>query len=448
MFKSLSKRLNDVFDKLKSRGALSEEDVSTALREVRIALLEADVALPVVKTFIENVREKAVGQDVLQSITPGQMVIKIVHDQLVEFLGAENAPFNLNMTPPAVIMMVGLQGSGKTTTTAKIAKRFQEKENKKVLMASLDVYRPAAQHQLDILGQDNGIPTVPIIEGEKPINITQRALKMAREEGFDIVILDTAGRLHIDALLMDELEAVKSLSNPSEIMLVADAMTGQDAVTIAKAFHEKLAVTGIALTRIDGDARGGAALSMKHVTGCPIKITGTGEQIDKIDLFHPERIASRILDMGDVVSLVEKAAETIDEKEAEKLAKRMESGHFDLNDFSKQLGQINKMGGLSSILKMMPGIGKLEGKLNQSGMDESTIKNQLAIISSMTRKEKRYIKLLNASRKLRIAKGAGVDVSHINKLLKQFKDMQKMMKRMKKMGQKGLLRQGLSGLFK
>ena len=328
MFNNLSKRLNDVFDKLKGRGALSEADVTTAMREVRIALLEADVSLPVVKEFIEEVKVKAVGQEVLESVSPGQMVIKIVHDHLVELLGSENEPINLNMSPPAVVMMVGLQGSGKTTSTAKISKRFQEKENKKVLMASLDIYRPAAQHQLEVLGKDNNIATVPIVEGEKPAEITKRALKMGREEGFDVVILDTAGRLHIDEELMAELEEVKSIAKPSEVMLVADAMTGQDAVNIAKSFNEKLSITGIALTRIDGDARGGAALSMKTVTGCPIKMVGTGEQVDKIEPFHPERIAGRILDMGDVVSLVEKAAETIDQDEAEKLAKRHGEGQF------------------------------------------------------------------------------------------------------------------------
>lgn len=447
MFQNLSKRLNDIFDKLKARGALSEADVTAALREVRVALLEADVALPVVKAFVEHVKEKAIGQEVFESVTPGQMVIKIVHDQLVEFLGSENEAINLNVTPPAVIMMVGLQGSGKTTTTAKIAKRFQEKENKKVLMASLDIYRPAAQRQLEVLGQDNAIATVPIIEKQSPSEITKRALKMGREEGFDIILLDTAGRLHIDEDLMEELEVIKKIASPSEILLVADAMTGQDAVTVAKAFHEKLAVTGIALTRIDGDARGGAALSMKYVTGCPIKVTGIGEQIDKIDLFHPERIASRILDMGDVVSLVERAAEAIDQKEAEKLAKRMQAGHFDLNDLANQLKQINKMGGMGSILKMFPGVGKIEDKLEKAGFDETIIKRQLAMIGSMTRKERRYPKLLNASRKIRIASGSGVQVSDINQLLKQFKGMEKMMKRMKKLGQKGLLRQGLAGLF-
>lgn len=447
MFGNLSKRLNQAFEKLRGRGSLTEEDVSVALREVRIALLEADVSLSVVKSFTESVKEKAIGQEILQSVSPGQMVIKIVHDHLVELLGAENEPINLNMAPPAVMMMVGLQGSGKTTTTAKIAKRFQDKDHKKVLMASLDIYRPAAQHQLDVLGKDNNIACVPIVEGQKPADIAKRALKIGREEGYDIIILDTAGRLHIDTDLMSELEEVKALTQPSEIMLVADAMTGQDAVTIAQAFNEKLSITGIALTRIDGDARGGAALSMKSITGCPIKITGTGEQIDKIEPFHPERIASRILDMGDVVSLVEKAAETLDQAEAEKLAKRMQQGHFNLNDMRRQLTQINKMGGFASILKMMPGIGKLEDKISKAGMNESIIKRQIAIIDSMTKKERRYPKLLNASRKIRVSQGSGVEVKDINKLLKQFNDMQKMMKRMNKLGQKGLLRQGLSGLF-
>lgn len=447
MFNSLTKKLNDVFDKLKGRGALTEADVTAALREVRLALLEADVALSVVKDFIASVKEKAVGSEVLESVTPAQMVIKLVHDQLVEVLGSENEPLNLKMSPPAVVMMVGLQGSGKTTSTAKLSKYLQDKENKKVLMASLDIYRPAAQYQLEVLGQANEIATLPIVEGEKPASITQRALKMGREEGFDVIFLDTAGRLHIDEDLMLELEEVKRIASPSEVMLVADAMTGQDAVTIAKSFNEKLSITGITLTRIDGDARGGAALSMKAVAGCPIKFSGTGEQVDKIEPFHPGRIADRILDMGDVVSLVEKAAESMDQEEVDKLTRRMEKGLFNMNDMARQLRQIGKMGGLESIMKMMPGMGKMQDKLDQAGLDEDFIKFQLAIIDSMTKKERRHPKLLNASRKGRIAKGAGVDITEINKLLKQFKSMEKAMKRLKKLGQKGLLRQGLSGLF-
>lgn len=449
MFKGLSQRLGDVFDKLRGRGALSEEDVAAALREVRIALLEADVALPVVKEFIDSVKEKAVGQEVLKSVTPVQMVIKIVHDHLVEFLGHAESDLNLQTNPPTVVMMVGLQGSGKTTTTGKLAKRFKEKERKRVLMASLDIYRPAAQEQLAVLGLQNEIDTLPIIEGQKPVDIARRAHDQARFGGYDILFLDTAGRLHIDAELMDELKAVKDLTKPAEIMLVADSMTGQDAVNIAKAFNDEIGITGITLTRVDGDARGGAALSMKTVTGCPIKFVGTGEQADKLEVFHPSRIASRILDMGDVVSLVEKAAETIDQKESERLAKRMESGQFNLNDMAIQLRQITKMGGMGAIMKMMPGIGKLEDKLSGAmGMEEKMIQRQLAIISSMTSKERRFPKLLNASRKKRIAPGAGVSIADVNRLLKQHEQMEKMLKRVKKLGRKGMLRNGIESLFR
>ena len=451
MFKGLSQRLSEAFEKLKGKGVLSEEDVSLALREVRIALLEADVALPVVKQFINSVKEKAIGQEVLKSVSPAQMVVKIVNDHLVEFLGDDQKELSLQTNPPSVVMMVGLQGSGKTSSTAKLAKMLQEKGDsrgrKKVLMASLDIYRPAAQHQLSVLGDQTSVDTVEIVDGQKPVDIAKRALSQAKLGGYDVLFLDTAGRLHIDDELMAELKAVKDVTKPSETMLVADALTGQDAVNIAQNFNDEIGVTGIMLTRIDGDARGGAALSMKTITGCPIKYVGVGEQVDKLEAFHPERIAGRILDMGDVVTLVEKAAETIDQEEADRLQKRMQKGKFDLNDMASQMRQIKKMGGMSSILKMMPGAQKLEGKMEEAGMNEDVIKHQLACIDSMTQKERRFPKLLNASRKKRIAMGAGVDVANINRLLKQYQQMEKMMKRMNKLGKKGMLRNGLSGLF-
>lgn len=447
LFQSLSQRLSGIFDKLKRRGSLSEEDVSVVMREIRVALLEADVALPVVKNFIESVREKAVGQEVLKSVTPAQMVVKIVHDHLVDVLGGEGAELNLASTPPVVIMMVGLQGSGKTTSAAKIAKILSTKRKKRVLLASTDVYRPAAREQLEILARQINVESLPIIADEKPLDIAKRALKESKLSAVDVLILDTAGRLHIDDALMHELEEIKALLKPTEIMLVADAMTGQDAVTIAKTFHDQLSVTGITLTRVDGDARGGAALSMRQVTGQPIKFMGIGERVDDFEPFHPERIASRILDMGDVVSLVERAAETLDQEETMRMAKKMEEGQFDLSDFEAQLRQISKMGGMSGIMGMLPGIGKIKEKMGDAGIDDRIIKRQIAIIQSMTARERKYIKLLNASRRRRIADGSGTSVQDVNKLLKQFQDIQSVMKRFKKLGKKGLLRQGLQGLF-
>ena len=447
MFETLSSRLTSIFDKLGRKGALTEEDVNTALREVRIALLEADVALPVVKDFIAEVREKAVGEKVLKSITPSQLVIKIVHDHLVQLLGEENKALNLAANPPAVVLMVGLQGSGKTTSTAKLSKFLKEKENKKVLLASLDVYRPAAQTQLEVLGKAIGVATVPIVASEKPLQIVSRALKMAKLEGYDVLILDTAGRLHIDEALMDEVKAIKKASNPIETLLVADAMTGQDAVTVAKAFHESLGLTGIILTRMDGDARGGAALSIRAVSGAPIKFLGVGEKTEALEPFHPDRVAGRILGMGDVVSLVEKAFETVDQEEAKALTQKMQKGAFTLEEWAAQLRQVSKMGGISSVLKFLPGVAKVQDKISEAGLDDSLVKRQLAIISSMTRKERRKPDLLNASRRRRIAQGSGTTVQEINRLLKQFREMETMMKRMGKLGQKGLLRQGLSGLF-
>ena len=447
MFDSLQERLGEVFDKLTRRGALSEADVTAALREVRVALLEADVALPVVKDFVDAVREKAIGQEVLRSVTPGQMVVKIVHDHLVETLGSEAVELNLEVTPPAVVLMVGLQGSGKTTSTAKISRRLQERDKKKVLMASLDVRRPAAQEQLAVLGVQADVRTLPIVAGEPPVAIAKRAVQTAALEGYDVVMLDTAGRLAIDEDLMAEVAAVRDAAKPCESLLVADAMTGQDAVTVATRFNETVGLTGIVLTRVDGDARGGAALSMKAVTGCPIKILGTGEKLEDIEAFHPDRVAGRILGMGDVVSLVEKAAETIEQDKAEKLAKKIQKGKFDLNDLADQLKQIQKMGSLSDLMGMIPGMPKAQAQLKNAQVDDSMIKRQLAIMSSMTPKERERPELIKASRKQRISKGSGTTVQEVNKLLKQHQEATRMMKKVKKMGKKGMMRHGLGGLM-
>ncbi|GAB4360108.1 MAG: signal recognition particle protein [Kiloniellaceae bacterium] len=448
MFDSLQERLSGVFDKLTRRGALSEADVNAALREVRVALLEADVALPVVKDFVDGVREKAVGQEVLRSVTPGQMVVKIVHDHLVETLGSESVGIDLRATAPVGIMLVGLQGSGKTTSCAKIAKRLQERERKKVLMASLDVRRPAAQEQLKVLGEQALVATLPIVPGEPPVAIARRAMQTGALQGYDVVMLDTAGRLAIDEELMAEVAAVRDAAKPHESLLVADAMTGQDAVNVATAFKDRVGLTGIVLTRVDGDARGGAALSMRAVTGCPIKLIGVGEKLDALEGFHPDRVASRILGMGDVVSLVEKAAETIEAEEAEKLAKKLQKGTFDLEDFAKQLQQMQKMGGLSSLMGMLPGMNSAQmQQIKNAKLDDSVIKRQLAVISSMTPKERKNPDLIKASRKQRIAAGSGTSVQDVNKLLKQHKDATRVMKRVKKMGKKGMLRGGLGGLM-
>jgi signal recognition particle subunit SRP54 len=448
MFESLSNRLNDVFDRLRRHGALSEDDVAAALREIRIALLEADVALPVVKDFVNAVREKAVGQDVLRSVTPGQMVVKIVHDHLVETLGGTAAAgLNLNAVPPVVVMMVGLQGSGKTTSAAKLARILKQRERKKVLLASLDVQRPAAQEQLAVLARQVEVTSLPIVAGEKPVAIAHRALDTGKREAYDVVILDTAGRLHIDEALMQEVAAVRDATHPAESLLVADAMTGQDAVNVAKAFTERVGITGILLTRVDGDARGGAALSMRAVTGQPIKFMGTGEKLDAIEPFHAERVAGRILGMGDVVSLVEKAAETVDREEAEKLARKLQKGGFDLDDLAQQLKQLRKMGGMGGVMGMLPGINKIKKQLDEAKIDDGMIKRQEAILSSMTKAERRNPKLLNASRRRRIASGSGTSVPEINRLLKQYQDMATMMKKMNKLGQKGLMRHGISALL-
>ncbi|WP_319531555.1 signal recognition particle protein [uncultured Cohaesibacter sp.] len=441
MFESLSDRLGGIFDKLSKRGALSESDVNAALREVRRALIEADVALDVVRTFTEQVKEKAVGVEVIKSVSPAQMVVKLVHDQLVEMLGSDTQVIDLNAPAPVPIMMVGLQGSGKTTSTAKIALRLQKRERKKVLMASLDTRRPAAQEQLRVLGEQNGIDTLPIVEGQSPTQIAERAMNAARLGGFDVVMLDTAGRTHVDEPLMLEMVDIRKVTNPHEILLVADSLTGQDAVNVAKSFDERMDLTGIVLTRVDGDGRGGAALSMRAVTGKPIKLMGVGEKADALEEFHPERIAGRILGMGDIVSLVEKAAETIDAEKAALAAEKLRKGKFDLEDLKDQLGQMAKLGGMSGIMGLMPGVGKLKKQMAAANLDDSIVGRQVAIINSMTRAERRNPELLKASRKKRVAAGAGVEVSEVNKLLKMHRQMADMMKMLGK--KKG----GLGGLF-
>jgi signal recognition particle subunit SRP54 len=451
MFDSLSDKLGGIFDKLKRRGALSESHVDEAMREVRLALLEADVALPVVKDFIKKVKEAAVGQQVVKSVTPGQMVVKIVNDQLVEMLGGDAKTIDLAAPAPVPMLMVGLQGSGKTTTTAKIAKRLKEKEKKKVLMASLDVQRPAAMEQLEILGRQIDVPTLPIIPGQMPVDIAKRALTAARLQGFDVVMLDTAGRLHVDQALMAEVAAVRNAVNPHETLLVVDALTGQDAVNVAEKFGDQIGVTGVVLTRMDGDGRGGAALSMRAVTGKPIKLVGVGEKIDDLEEFHPERVASRILGMGDVVSLVEKAAETIEAEEAERMMKRMKKGMFDFDDLRSQLRQMKKIGGMGSILGMLPGLGKMQKQMAAANIDDSILGRQEAIINSMTPKERTNPRLMNASRKKRIAAGAGVSVQEVNKLMKMQKQMATMMKKLGKKGGRmplpGQLPPGMEGLL-
>lgn len=448
MFESLGGKLDAVFEKLKKRGALSEGDVTNALRDIRVALLEADVALSVVKDFIASVKEKAIGENVLNSVTPGQQVVKVVHDQLVETLGndADENALNLKTTPPAVILMVGLQGAGKTTTTGKLGVHLQ-KQKKKVLMASLDVYRPAAQQQLAVLGQQNQIDTLPTVMGEMPAAIAKRALQQGKVGTYDVVILDTAGRLHIDNALMDEVKIVKDIANPVETLLVADAMTGQDAVTVASEFREKIGVTGLVLTRVDGDGRGGAALSMRAIAQCPIKFLGTGEKTSALEAFNAERVANRILGMGDVVALVEKAQENFDEDQAKKMAAKMEKGLFDLQDFADQLKQMQNMGGMQGILSMMPGMGKMQKQLSNTMPDDSIINRQIAIISSMTHGERKTPKIIHANRKRRIAMGAGTTVQEVNKVLKQHKQMSTAMKKMKSMGKTGLLRGGLDSLM-
>jgi signal recognition particle subunit SRP54 len=440
MFDTLGQRLGDIFDRLKRRGALGEADVDAALREVRIALLEADVALPVVRGFIEKVKERAIGQEVLRSVTPAQMVVKFVHDHLVETLGSVAQALDLAATPPVAILLVGLQGSGKTTTAAKVARLIEAREKKRVLMASLDIYRPAAQAQLAVLGEQAGVATLAIVEGQSPVAIVRRALDVARREGFDVVMFDTAGRLGIDQAMMDEAAEVAAAANPRETLLIVDALTGQDAVNVAAAFKSRLPLTGVVMTRVDGDARGGAALSMRAVTGCPIKLIGVGEKIDAIEPFHPDRIASRILGMGDVVGLVERAAETIEQEEAEKLARKLEKGGFDFDDMAAQFRQLRKMGGVEGIMGMLPGIAKVKRQLAEARVDTRVLGRQEAIIGSMTKAERKDVRLLNGSRKRRIASGSGTTVADVNRVIKQFQEMTTMMKKMRKLGKKGFLR--------
>ncbi len=453
MFDALTDKLSSAFAKITSRGVLNEKDIDEAMREIRIALLEADVSLPVVKQFIAQVKELALGEKVVKSVQPGQMVVKIVHDELVKLLGDDSCGLNLNAVPPACILMVGLQGSGKTTTTAKIAAKI--KKQKKILLASLDIYRPAAQEQLSMLAAKTGVDALPVVKGEKPEAITRRALAEGKKGGYDVIILDTAGRLHIDEELMNEVINVKKIANPVETLLVADSMIGQDACNVAREFNEKVGISGIILTRVDGSSRAGAALSMKMVANVPIKFLGTGEKIDEFEEFHPDRLAGRILGQGDVVSLVEKAIEKVDKDEAEKMAQKMMKGHFDLEDMLSQLRQVQKLGSLGGIIGMIPGLSKFKSQIEQAGVGDNLIKKQEAVILSMTSQERKNPDIIKASRKKRIAAGAGVEVHEVNKLLKSYEQMSTMMKRMGKMGgMKGLASQmmnkspfgGLSGL--
>jgi len=447
MFENLTNNLEKVLDRLKGKGVVSEDDVNAAMREVRIALLEADVALPVAKGFIERVKEKATGAEVVKSVSPVQMVIKIVQDELAVILGADFSPLNLAVAPPAIILLAGLQGAGKTTTAGKLALRLKEKEHKKILLASLDIYRPAAQEQLAVLAKRAGVTGLPVITGEKPLAITDRALSEARLGGYDVLILDSAGRLHIDEEMLAELKAVKDKANPAETLLVADSMLGQDAANSAREFNDRIGITGIVLTRVDGDSRGGAALSMKMVTGRPVKFLGSGENLNELEEFHPERIAGRILGMGDIVSLVEKAAENVDIFEAEKMARKVKKGEFDFDDLASQIKKLRKMGGISSMLGMIPGLGKIKKQMDGAGIDEKMIDRQLAIINSMTRKERRFPKILNSSRKKRIAAGSGTTIQEVNRMIKQHKEMSTMMKKFAGMDKKQLMRSGLGGML-
>jgi len=432
MFENLTNKLETIFSKLKKSPSLNEEQVDTGLKEIRLALLEADVALSVTKDFIERIRPKALGQEILRSISPGQMIVKIVYDELVNFLGEKNQELNFNSTPPACILLVGLQGSGKTTSAVKLAKLIEKKHNKKVMLVSLDIYRPAAQEQLKILAEANEINHLPVINGQQPLDITKRALNAATLNSSDVIIFDTAGRTQVDLVMMNEIKQIKELVKPTETILVADSLTGQIAANVAKEFDNTINVSSIILTRIDGDGRGGAALSMKHITNKPIKYIGVGEKIDDIELFHPERIANRILGMGDVVTLVEKASQGLDEEKLKKAEEQFKKGLFTLDDYLSQLRQMKKMGGMEGVLSLLPGVNKIKEQMDNASIDEKIITTNEAIILSMTKKEREDPKVINGSRKKRIATGAGADVSTINKLLKQFKMMTEMMKKMSK----------------
>ena len=432
MFENLTDKITNVFNKLKGKGIIDENSLNEALREIRIALLESDVSIKVAKDFIERVKQKALGKEVIKSVSPSQMVVKIVNDELTSLLGSESYEINLKSKPPAIMLMVGLQGSGKTTTSAKLAKWIEKNKNKKVLMASLDIYRPAAQEQLLTLGADNTIAVLPKQDKKKPLDIAKIAKKHAEDNDFDVLILDSAGRNHVDKMMMQEIQEISKFSSFTEIFFISDSLTGQDAVNTATSFSEKVDLTGIILTRLDGDGRGGAALSMKETINRPIKFIGVGEKIDDFEVFHPDRIANRILGMGDVVSLVEKASEQIDKEDAEKLQKKILKGKFSLVDYSKQLDQLTNMGGIQGFLKYLPGMSGLKEKVEQSMENSDIFKKQKAIISSMTKKEKNFPDIVKASRKIRISKGSGTSVQDINKLLKQFKKMSQMMKKMGK----------------
>jgi signal recognition particle subunit SRP54 len=448
MFQTLTQNLTKIFDKIKSTGALTESQIDASMRDIRIALLEADVALPVVREFISSVKEKAKGQEIVKSISPAQMIIKIINDEIVNLLAPDEteAKLNLNSTPPVNILIVGLQGSGKTTASAKLALRLK-KQNKKVLLVSLDTYRPAAQDQLQVLANDIGVDALEIVKGQKPLEITNRSLKEAKLSGYDIVIYDSAGRLHIDEEMINEVSTIKQMITPTETLLVIDSMIGQDAITVASTFDEKLTITGVILSRIDGDSRGGAALSVRHVTGKPIKFLSTGEKPADFEEFDAKRIASRILDMGDIVSLVEKAASVIDQKEAEKTAARLKKGKFDLDDYISQIKTIKKLGGFGSMMSMIPGMSKFSDKIGDASANDKMLNTQVAIVLSMTPKERRNPDILNASRRKRIATGSGTTVQQINTLLKQFKQISTMMKKAAKMDPKSMMRSGLGNLF-
>ena len=448
MFETLSGRLSGVFDRLTRQGALSDEDVATALREVRVALLEADVSLPVARDFIKRINDKASGQAVTKSVTPGQQVVKIVHDELVHVLAGDTAAPALKIdSPPAPVLMVGLQGSGKTTTTAKLARRWKDREGKRVLMASLDTRRPAAMQQLAILGTQVGVDTLPIVPGQDAVAIAKRAKQQAALGGYDIVMLDTAGRLHVDDELMAEVAAVRDATGPNETLLVVDGLTGQDAVNVAEQFDGRVGLSGVILTRMDGDGRGGAALSMRAVTGKPIRFVGVGEKLDALEEFRPEQVAGRILGMGDIVALVEKAQETLEAEAAERMMKRFQKGQFNMNDLKAQLQQMQKMGGMQGVMGMLPGMGKMQQQMTEAGLDDRMLRRQVALIDSMTKRERRNPDLLQASRKKRIAAGAGLDVQELNRLLKMHRQMADMMKKVGGMGKKGLLRGGLGALL-
>ena len=437
MFENLTNKFEEIFSSLKKAPSLNEGQVNEGLRKIRQALLEADVALPVAKKLLENIKPKAIGQEIIRSTTPGQMIIKVVFDEIVKILGDTKSDLNLNATPPVCIMLVGLQGSGKTTTAAKLAKYLEKNNKKKSLLVSLDIYRPAAQEQLNILGEKNSIQTLPIVKDQLPLDIVKRAMNAASLSGVDAIIFDTAGRTQVDLSMMSEIKEIKSIANPIETILVADSLTGQVAVNVAQEFKKAVDLTGIILTRVDGDGRGGAALSMKFVTSTPIKFIGTGEQIEKLDIFHPDRIANRILGMGDVVSLVEKAAQDIDEEKIKQTEENLRTGSFSMEDYLDQLRQMKKMGGMEGVLSMLPGVSKIKKQMDNANIDENVVKTNEAIILSMTKEERLNPKIINGSRKKRISGGSGADAATINKLLKQFKMMTNMMKKMSKGDHKG-----------